>query len=106
MSRPGRARAVAACLVLLSAGAMAELPRFRGPFPVRDGSSVVTIDVGFVSAPLMFDWDRDGRKDLLCGQFDSGKIRFYPNVGEDTAPVFIGFRFLRADSADITFPSI
>ncbi len=86
--------------------ALAELPRFRGPFPVRDASSLVTIDVGFVSAPLMFDWDGDGRKDLLCGQFDSGKIRFYPNIGEDTAPAFSGWRFLRADSADITFPSI
>jgi hypothetical protein len=97
---------VLSLLAALLSTALAELPRFRGPFPVRDASSLVTIDVGFVSAPLMFDWDLDGRKDLLCGQFDSGKIRFYPNVGEDTAPAFSGYRFLRADSADITFPSI
>ena len=94
------------CLAALFAVTTAELPRFRGPLPVRDASSLYTIDVGLVSAPLVFDWDLDGRKDIICGQFDSGKIRFYPNVGEDTAPVFTGFRFLRADSADITFPSI
>jgi hypothetical protein len=98
--------AVLFLLAALVSTTLAELPRFRGPFPVRDAGSLVTIDVGLVSAPLMFDWDRDGRKDLLCGQFDSGKIRFYPNIGEDTAPVFNGYRFLRADSADITFPSI
>jgi hypothetical protein len=100
-------RSVAAVLfAVLVSTALAELPRFRGPFAVRDWDSGILIDVGLVSAPLMYDWDGDGRKDLLCGQFDSGKIRFYPNVGLDTAPEFDGYRFLRADSADITFPSI
>jgi len=84
--------------------ARAELPRFLGPIAVLDNG--VPIDVGEVSAPLMFDWNRDGRKDLLCGQYDSGKIRFYQNLGSDSAPVFSGYQFLRADSADITFPSI
>ena len=105
--RAGRMRGTTTVLlVALVSTALAELPRFRGPFAVWDMNSNAPIDVGLVSAPLMFDWDLDGRKDLLCGQFDSGKIRFYPNVGEDTAPVFSGWRFLRADSADITFPSI
>jgi hypothetical protein len=96
----------AVLLAALVSTALAELPRFRGPLAVWDVNSNAPIDVGLVSAPLMFDWNGDGRKDLLCGQFDSGRIRFYPNVGEDTAPVFNGYRFLRADGADITFPSI
>ena len=90
--------------VAATAPTRAELPRFAGPFAVLDAG--VAIDVGEVSAPLMFDWDRDGNKDFLCGQYDSGKIRFYRNVGPDSVPVFSGYRFLRADSADITFPSI
>jgi hypothetical protein len=84
--------------------ARAELPLFNGPRAVLDAGA--PIDVGLVSAPLMFDWNRDGAKDLLCGQFDSGKIRFYPNIGPDSAPVFNGYVFLRADGAAITFPSI
>jgi hypothetical protein len=94
----------AVLLAALVSTALAELPRFRGPLAVLDEGT--PIDVGLVSAPLMYDWDGDGRKDLICGQFDSGRIRVYPNVGLDTAPEFDGYRFLRADGADIAFPSI
>lgn len=76
--------------------------RFSGPQFILDQG--VPIDVGYYSAPLMFDWNGDGKKDLIAGQFDYGKIRFYPNVGEDTAPVFSGFSYLRADGVEITLP--
>ncbi len=89
---------------LAASPARAKLPRFFGPVAVLDGG--VPIDVGEVSAPLMFDWDGDGAKDLLCGQYDSGKIRFYPNRGPDSAPVFSGYEFLRADGVEITHPSV
>ena len=32
------------------------------------------IDVGSYAAPLAVDWDGDGNKDLICGQFDEGRI--------------------------------
>ena len=99
-----RLAALLAVTFLALSPAHAELPRFFGPVAILDNG--VPIDVGEVSAPVMFDWDRDGNKDFLCGQYDSGKIRFYRNLGPDSAPVFSGYRFLRADSADITFPSI
>ncbi|MEN8208735.1 MAG: hypothetical protein ABFR50_05745 [Candidatus Fermentibacteria bacterium] len=57
------------------------------------------IDVGSYAAPLAVDWDGDGKKDLICGQFDDGKIRFYPNVGTNSAPVFNEYYFL-LDGAD------
>ncbi|MEO0131240.1 MAG: hypothetical protein ABIK76_06080 [candidate division WOR-3 bacterium] len=76
--------------------------RFSGPEFILDQG--VPIDVGYYSAPLMFDWNGDGKKDLITGQFDYGKVRFYQNVGEDTAPVFNGFTFLRADGVEITLP--
>ena len=53
----------------------------------------------------MFDWDLDGRKDMIVGQFTSGYIRFYPNVGDDSAPVFSGFEYMSASGAQITLPS-
>jgi hypothetical protein len=91
-----------ACLV---AGplALAEIPRFAEPVLIQDGG--VPIDVGYYAAPMMFDWDLDGRKDMVVGQFTSGMIRFYPNVGDDSAPVFSGFSYLEASGVTITLPS-
>lgn len=45
------------------------------------------IDAGQFSKPFLADLDRDGKTDLLVGGFD-GRIRFYRNVGTDTAPAF------------------
>jgi hypothetical protein len=82
----------------------ADAPRFDGPYDVYDGG--MKIDVGSYGAPVMTDWNGDGRKDLICGQFDSGKVRFYPNLGPDSAPRFDGFSFLRADGVEITLDAI
>ncbi|MBN2537573.1 hypothetical protein JXB37_04795 [candidate division WOR-3 bacterium] len=88
---------------LLATVAFAQIPRFAEPVLLTDNGT--TIDVGYYGAPQMFDWDLDGRKDLVLGQFTSGYIRFYSNVGEDSAPAFSGFEYLRASGAQITLPS-
>ncbi len=94
-------------LVLACVAAMptvfATIPRFVEPGLVENGGAA--IDVGYYGAPMMFDWDLDGKKDMIVGQFTSGKIRFYPNVGEDSAPVFNGYSYLRASGTEITLPS-
>lgn len=90
-------------LVILVPAAFAAIPRFADPVLIEDGG--VTIDVGYYAAPNMFDWNRDGKKDMVIGQFSSGKIRFYPNVGDDSAPVFNGYEFMRASGAVIVLPS-
>jgi len=49
------------------------------------------------AAPAVYDWDGDGKKDLLIGEFGSGMqilksighfIRVYKNIGNDGAPKF------------------
>lgn len=45
------------------------------------------IDAGQFSKPFLSDLDRDGKTDLLVGGFD-GRVRFYRNLGTDTAPAF------------------
>jgi hypothetical protein len=89
---------LAGCLTL----ALAQTPVFDGPYPVYDNG--VAIDVGNYGAPTMYDWDRDGRKDLICGQFEGGYIRFYRNVGSDSAPEFNGFEYMSANGSQITLP--
>ncbi|MBM3314342.1 hypothetical protein FJY71_00675 [candidate division WOR-3 bacterium] len=82
--------------------AFAAIPRFASPVLVYDGSD--SIDVGYYGAPQMVDWDQDGRKDLLLGQFTGGNIRFYPNVGTNSAPVFSGFSYVQASGQIIQLP--
>jgi len=45
-----------------------------------------------LAAPAIFDWDHDGKKDLLIGEFDTGDtvstVRVYLNKGTDAKPVF------------------
>lgn len=47
----------------------------------------VPINVGGRAAPAVDDWNGDGKKDLLVGNFD-GNIKIFLNEGTDTAPVF------------------
>jgi hypothetical protein len=48
--------------------------------PIEDPTSVGHF------APLVVDWDGDGRQDLLVGQFGQGALRIYRNVGEKGKP--------------------
>ena len=45
------------------------------------------INVVYNSFPAVLDWNGDGKKDLLLG-CENGQVLFWPNVGEDTWPMF------------------
>lgn len=56
--------------------------------PVRleaAGKPVDTEEPGH-SAPFVVDWDGDGKRDLLVGQFGGGALWIYRNEGTDAAP--------------------
>ena len=88
---------------LFALPSLAAIPRFGPQELVQSGG--VNIDVGYYGSPQMFDWNGDGKKDLVLGQYGSGKIRLYENVGEDSAPVFNGYYFMAAGGAEITLPA-
>lgn len=67
-------------------------------------SSGMRIDVGSYAAPIMTDWDGDGLQDLICGQFDQGRIRFYRNVGSAEEPLFNGFDYLLDGAVYLSVP--
>jgi hypothetical protein len=73
-------------------------PAYTSSARIYDGST--QIDVGTRSAPVVFDWDDDGRKDLLVGT-GYGNIRFYANVGTNSSPSFDGYVNLVADGTVI-----
>lgn len=63
------------------------------------------IDVGSYAAPLMVDWNGDGLQDLIAGQFEDGRIRYYQNEGTNSSPVFTEFQYLRDGGNLLSVPS-
>ncbi len=42
--------------------------------PIEVGTGEDAVNLGFAS-PCVVDWNEDGKKDLIIGQYESGKIR-------------------------------
>jgi hypothetical protein len=69
----------------------------RSTFIQNNGAN---LEAGWRSAPVVCDWDSDGRKDLVIGSSD-GRIRFYRNTGSDGEPAFSGYQHLNVDGENI-----
>jgi hypothetical protein len=78
----------------------AQTPVFEPGQYVQAGGS--DIDVGYYASPFYYDWDGDGVKDLVTGQYSYGYVRFYKNYGENENPSYISFQYLQADGANIS----
>ena len=48
---------------------------FEKPFRLKSGGEVIDVNTGH-AAPYVFDFDGDGKRDLLVGEFGSGSIKF------------------------------
>lgn len=81
----------------------AEPPELSEGIRIEADGGPIDVKVGHL-VPVVADWDGDGKKDLLVGQFMEGKIRFYRNVGEDASPKFGDSRFIQAGGKDISVP--
>ncbi|MBN1670357.1 MAG: VCBS repeat-containing protein [Kiritimatiellae bacterium] len=83
--------------LLLNAGTDAA-PVFNSATLLRNGSA--TLDIGSRACPCVVDWDGDGKKDLLVGEY-SGRIFFFANTGTDAAPAFNGSTLLAAGGSTL-----
>lgn len=90
------------CLTLLLLPALALSQTFNFETPYNLECAGTDIDVGYYAAPCVVDWDGDGLKDLILGQFSGGNIRFYKNTGTNASPLFNSFSYLYADGSIIT----
>lgn len=86
--------ALAACLS--AAGAPSEL--HSGQYIQANGAP---LSVAVMSAPTVVDWNSDGKKDLVVGQFTEGKIRLFLNQNTDADPVFGVGTFVQSAGTDI-----
>lgn len=79
---------------------LAQIPKFSDAVEIKAGSNA-TIKIPHAT-PCVVDWNEDGEKDLLLGQYTDGKINFFENTGTDKSPVLKVPVFLQAGGVDIT----
>ena len=93
MKRILRGAAVgAACLLSSFAGAQA---------PELQAGILLGPTASYEAAPEVADWNGDGKKDLLIGEFYYGDIKVFLNSGTDASPSFGGYSHVRASGTDI-----
>ena len=79
----------------------AQTPVFEPGQRVQAGGT--DIDVGWYASPFYYDWDGDGIKDLVTGQYSGpGNVRFYKNYGTNSNPSYSSFQYLYADGSPIS----
>ncbi len=84
-------------LVLLTMGLMAQngkakkskMTRVKKPVLIMGETEPVKTEAWGLAHPSVYDWNQDGKKDLVIGEFEGkAKFRVYLNVGTDSKPVF------------------
>jgi hypothetical protein len=91
--------------LMVAGSALASGPPVEFQPPVRltsDGVPVRVEEPGW-ACPCWADIDGDGKKDLLVGQFNQGKIRVYKNLGDGK---LASGEWLKADGAVAEIPGV
>lgn len=74
-------------------------PVLSQPFRIDGSEFEIRTEEHGLAYPTIFDWNRDGRPDLLMGEFLTGpsRIKVYLNVGTAEKPKFSGRWFYATD---------
>ena len=83
--------------------AAASAADFQPPVRLQADGVPVRVESPGWAAPCWADIDSDGKKDLLVGQFNQGKIRFYKNLGGGK---LAAGAWLQADGIDAEIPGV
>ena len=66
-----------------------------------EGGGAAPLDVGLRATPSIYDWNLDGKKDILIGDF-AGQINVYINEGTDVVPELLpDYQVQGSDGSDL-----
>jgi hypothetical protein len=109
MIKTSSAGFVATAIMGIAAGACGQAATVSAPpenLPILKAGAQLRaadkpISIGHTASPEVIDWNNDGKKDLLVGTFEDGKVMLYLNRGTDAAPQFDQGQVLQAGGRDI-----
>ncbi len=76
---------------------------FEPPVRLKAGDAAVRVESPGYAAPCWTDIDGDGKKELLVGQFNQGKIRVFKHLG---AEKFAPGNWLQAEGKAAEVPGV
>ena len=76
---------------------------FETPVRLKANGVPIRVEAPGYAAPCWFDVDGDGKKDLVVGQFNKGKIKWYRNLGDGK---FAEGQWLMADGKFAEVPGV
>ncbi len=77
---------------------------FLGGLKLEASGQAIDVASGHL-VPCALDWNDDGLKDLVVGQFSGGKIHLFLNQGSRDEARFEESSFLEAGGAQISLPA-
>ncbi len=86
--------------LVFSLVAHADLPLLEYKGLLYDGGGVLTVEMQ--AFPSAVDWNNDGKKDLIIGEYTGGNIHVYLNKGTDANPVFNGSFMVLSNNVPIS----
>ncbi|HZN38629.1 MAG TPA: VCBS repeat-containing protein [Planctomycetota bacterium] len=78
-------------------------PQFEPPVRLQAGEAILRVEPPGFACPCWHDVDKDGKKDLVVGQFNGGKIKVYRNQG---AGKLAAGEWLQAEGAVAEVPGV
>jgi hypothetical protein len=90
-------------VVLASGTAWCSAAEFQSPVRLKGGGVAIRVETPGYAAPCWADVDGDGKKDLLVGQFNGGKIRVFKNQGDGKLAAGV---WLQADGKAAEVPGV